>query len=110
MKTLTEAREAYRSIDGLKLEDVPAAVAYAEASSWQMGGLQTLGRLDEARQVGEAALKVTSQVLERRTGDMSALRAEGLILNSLSGIEWTDLHMRKALEWVDRMRAIGRRS
>ena len=43
-RTLAEAREAYRSIDGLKLDDVPAAVAYAEASSWQMSALQSLGR------------------------------------------------------------------
>ncbi len=43
-KTLEEAREAYRSIDGLKLDDLPAAVAYAEASGWQMNALQSLGR------------------------------------------------------------------
>jgi tetratricopeptide (TPR) repeat protein len=29
---------------------------------------------------------------------MSALRAEGLIVDSMSSIEWTDLHLRKALE------------
>ena len=98
VKTLADAREAYRSIDGLKVDDVPAAVAYAEASSWQMQALQAVGRLDESRQVGEAALKVTAQVLERRPGDMSALRAEGLILDSIAGADWTDLHVRKALE------------
>jgi tetratricopeptide (TPR) repeat protein len=31
---------------------------------------------------------------------MSALRAEGLILETLSGAEWTDLHLRKALDMI----------
>jgi len=97
VKTLAASRDAYRGIAGLKLDDMPAATAYAEASSWQMGALQNLGRLDEVRQVGDDALNVTHQVLERRPGDMSALRAEGLILDGLSGVEWTDLHVRKAL-------------
>jgi tetratricopeptide (TPR) repeat protein len=96
--TLAEAREAYRSIDGLTLGDIPSAVAYAEASAWQVSALQSAGRPDDARHVAEAALKVTGQVLEKRPGDMSALRAEGLIVDSMSSIEWTDLHLRKALE------------
>ncbi len=98
VKTLKEARDAYRSIDALKLDDVPAATAYAEASSWQMTALSNLGRFDELRQTGDDALKVTRQVLERHPGDMSALRSEGLILDVLAGVEWTDLHVRKALE------------
>src|SRR5439155_22548466 len=51
VKTLDEAPEAYRSIDGLKLDDLPSAVAYAEASAWQMSALQALGQYDQARQV-----------------------------------------------------------
>ena len=98
IKTLADAREAYRSIDGLKLDDIPAAVAYAEASSWQLSALQSLDRLDEARQVAESALAVTGQILEKRPDDMLALRAEGLIINSLASVEWSDLHIRKALE------------
>ncbi len=62
-----------------------------------MAALQNLGRFGELRQVGDDALKVTRLVLERRPGDMSALRAEGLILDTLTGAEWTDLHLRKAL-------------
>lgn len=62
-----------------------------------MSALQNLGRLGELRQVGDDALKVTRHVLERRPGDMSALRAEGLILDTLLSAEWIDLHLRKAL-------------
>ena len=95
--TLAKSRDAFRGIDGLKLDDLPAASAYAEASAWQMGALQNLGRFADLRKVGDDAYRVTRQVLERRPGDMSALRAEGLILGTLSGVEWTDLHIRKSL-------------
>ena len=97
VETLAQARDAYRGIDGLKLDDLPAATAYAEASSWQMAALQNLGRFSELRKIGDDALKVTREVLQRRPGDMSALRAEGLILDTLLGAEWTDLHVHKAL-------------
>jgi hypothetical protein len=95
--TLAKARDAFGGIDGLKLDDLPAASAYAEASAWQMVALQNLGRFADLRKVGDDAHRVTRQVLERRPGDMSALRAEGLILGTLSNVEWTDLHIRKSL-------------
>jgi hypothetical protein len=101
VETLTQAREAYRSVDGLK-DDLPAAAAYAEASSWLMSALQNLGRLDEVRQIGEDGSKVARQVLERRPGDMAALRAEGLMLGTLAGVEWTDLHLHKAVGLIRR--------
>ncbi|HET8875795.1 MAG TPA: hypothetical protein VFO53_05650 [Casimicrobiaceae bacterium] len=95
--TLEKSRDAFAGIDGLKLDDLPAADGYAEASAWQMAALQNLGRFDDVRKVGDGAHKVTRQVLERRPGDMSALRAEGLILGTLGNVEWIELHMRKAL-------------
>jgi hypothetical protein len=95
--TLEKSRDAFSGIDGLKLDDLPAASGYAEASAWQMEALQSLGRFDEVRKVGDDAYKVTRQVLERRPGDMSALRAEGLMLGTMSNVEWTELHIRKSL-------------
>ena len=95
--TLEEARKTFRSIDDLKLDDLPAAVAYAEASAWQVNALQTLGRSDQVRAVGADALKVTGQVLEKRPGNMSALRARALMADGLSATEGFDLHLRKAL-------------
>jgi len=97
VETLAQARDAFERIDGLKLDDLPAATAYAEASAWQISALQTVGRIDEVRRVGDAALQVTRKVLERRPGDMLALRSEGLIVSALSGTEWNDLHVRAAL-------------
>ncbi len=53
VKTLDAARAALSSIDGLKLGDLPAAAAYAEASGWEVNALQALGRDDETRRVAE---------------------------------------------------------
>ena len=93
---LEEARKAYKSIDNLALDDLPAAVGYAESSAWQMSALQDLGRMDQVRKVGDEALRVTGQVLEKRPGNMSALRARALTLDTLSTAEGFDLHTRKA--------------
>jgi Novel STAND NTPase 1 len=97
VKTLDQARDAYRSIDGLKLDDLPSAVAYAEAAGWEVNALQALGRMDEARKVGEDGLRVAGQAIDKRPGHMLALRAHALLSDSLGGIEGTDLHLRKAL-------------
>ena len=102
VKTLEEAREVDRSIAGLKLDDVPAAVAYAEASAWQASALQNLGRFDALRTVADEALKVTGAMLTAQPGNMSALRSEGLLLSNLSAAEWTDLHVRRAVELAER--------
>jgi tetratricopeptide (TPR) repeat protein len=107
VKTLEAARAAYRgigSLDGPKLDDLPAAVAYAEASAWQMSALQSLGRFDEVRNVGEDALRVTGQVLDQRPGNMSALRARGLIGGALESVEGQSLHIRKALALAEQER------
>lgn len=94
--TLGKARQAYRSIDGLKLDDLPAAVGYAEASAWQIAALQNLGRFDQVKKVGEDAVTVAEQVLAKRPGNMSALRARALTVDTLSIVEGFDLHLRKA--------------
>ena len=98
--TLAQARDAFQRIDDLKLDDLSSATAYAEASAWQLDALQSLGRTAEIRRVGDAALQVTRSVLDRRPGDMLALRAEGLILGVLLSAEWNELHMRAALDHV----------
>ena len=94
--SLEEARNAYKGIAALSLDDLPAAVGFAEACAWQMTALQNLGRTDQIRKVGEEAMKVAGQVLERRPGNMSALRARALTVDTLSAAEGFDLHLRKA--------------
>src|SRR3989441_6516933 len=97
VRNLEDSREAFRSIDDLKLADLPSAVAYAEATAWEVGPLVSLGRVDQARRVGEDAIRVAGEVLEKRPGHMSALRARALLVDSLASAETNDLHNRKAL-------------
>ncbi len=97
VKTLEEARETYRSIDGLKLADLPSAAAYAEATSWQVSAFQSMGRHDDARSVGEQGAQVAGQVLDKRPGHMGAIRSRALISNSLADAELDSLHLRKAI-------------
>jgi len=96
-KTLEEAREIQRGIDGLKVGDLPSAAAYAEATGWLVGALQALGRHDEARRVGEEGLSVAGQVLEKRPGHMGAIRARALMEGSLAQSEVDRLHVGKGL-------------
>src|SRR6266536_2888291 len=98
VKTLEGARQSFRSIDDLKLEDLPSAAAYAEASAWEVNALQALGRAEETQRVGEDAIRVAGQVLEKRPGHMPALRARALLLESLAGAGFLDMHVRQAFE------------
>ena len=100
--TLDKAREANRSIANLELTDVPAAVAYAEASSWQAGALGNLGQLDRLRVVAQEGLEVSDKVLAVQPGNMSARRAQALTFDNLVSAEVTEMHFRKALEWAKR--------
>jgi len=97
VKTLEEARQAFRSIDGLQLVDLPSAAAFAEASAWEINALQSLGRHDDARRIGDEANKIATQVVEKRPGHMGAIRARALMADSLASTEQDSLHLAKAL-------------
>jgi tetratricopeptide (TPR) repeat protein len=101
VKSLDDAREAYRSIDGLKLGDLPSAAGFAEASAWQVEALQDLGRTDDARRVGAEAAKVAGQVVDLRPGHMVAIRARALISDSLAAAELNSLRLGKAVALSD---------
>jgi len=95
LATLETARETYKSIDGL--QDLWSAALYAETTGWKMEALGSLGRRQEARRIGEETLPVVTQVLERRPGDMMAMRARALILAGLADIDGDDLRMAQTL-------------
>ncbi len=97
VKSLDVARETYRSIDGLAYDDLASATGYAEASGWQMEALRALGRVDDAKRVGEDAVQVATKVLEKRPAYIGALRARALVTSNLSDIEADELHLAKAL-------------
>jgi hypothetical protein len=97
VNALESAREAYRSIDGLKLEDLSAAAGYAEATAWQMEALGGLGQDEAARGNGGEALAISTRILEKRPAHMGALRSRALVANNLGGAEVELMHLRKAL-------------
>jgi tetratricopeptide (TPR) repeat protein len=101
-KSLQSAREAFRAIDQLKLEDLAAAAAFAESTSWLMDALQGLGRQEEARTLGEEAYKVTEQVLERRPGHMMALRSHALLASNLGETAVYEMRLKDALRYFER--------
>ena len=101
MKSLEEARDASRSIDGLKLGDLSAAASYTEATAWQMEALNALGREAEASRIGEEAARVAGQILDKRPAHMGALRARGLINSNLAQIQSDKLRYREALALTD---------
>jgi hypothetical protein len=101
VKNLEVAREMFRSIDGLKLGDLPSAAAFAEATAWQVQAFQSLGRHDEARRVGGEGAATAAQVIEKRPGHMPAIRARALISDSLGGSEMDSLRLGKALPMLE---------
>jgi len=101
IKTLESAREAYRSIDGLKLDDLSSAAGYAEATGWQIEALRNLGRNEDAKRNGEEAAHVAAQVLDKRPAHMGALRAHGILLGTLADIEADNLQVRKSQALAD---------
>ena len=99
--TLEEARKTLASIDQLRMTDLSAAAAYAEATSWQVQSLVRLGRGEEAQRVGKEGLAVAAQVLEKRPGHMQALRAQGLITSPLVSLLTEEMHLAEALAMSD---------
>jgi hypothetical protein len=95
--SLETARQDFRSIADLSLDNLPSAAAYAEASAWQVSGLRSLGRQGDAEQVGEAAAQLAAQVLEKRPGHLQALRAHALINSTLGEAEADALHLTPAV-------------
>ncbi len=112
VKTLETSREAYRSIDDLKLTDLSAATGYAESTAWQMSALVDLQRFAESRQRGEEAIRIASEVLARSPGHKLALRALALTRSTLADLEAITLNTSKAVslssasarDWEDYLR------
>jgi len=101
VKTLESAREAFKNIDGLKLEDLSSAAGYAEATAWQMEALRNLGRNEDAKRNGEEAAAVAAKILEKRPAHMGALRAHSILVSNLADIEADSLQLRKAQVLAD---------
>jgi tetratricopeptide (TPR) repeat protein len=101
VKWLDRSREAFRSIDGLKLDDLAAAAGFAEATSWKVDALSAMGRTDEVVATAEEGRKVASAILDKRPGYMGALRSRALLSSGLAQYSTAELKPRAALAYAD---------
>ncbi len=97
---LQKTRETFREIDGLRLNDLASAAGYAEATGWLMDAFDSANRAQDARRVGEQAIKVASAVLEKQPGHMQALRSRALIANGLARGATFNLAPRRGLDFA----------
>jgi len=97
VKWLDRSREAFRGIDGLKLDDLASAAGFAEATGWKVDALNDLGHTSDLVATGEEGIRVASAVLDKRPGHMGALRSRGLLTSALASYESRDLKPRAAV-------------
>jgi tetratricopeptide (TPR) repeat protein len=97
VKWLDRSREAFRSIDGLKLGDLAAAAGFAEATAWKVDALNDLGRSADLAAAADEGIRISSAVLEKRPGHMGALRSRGLLYSGLASAELRELRPRPAV-------------
>jgi len=90
------------------LSSIEMGAAYAEAGASEVAALQSLGRNDEARRVGEDAVALADKVLERRPGYRLALHAQQVIEISLTGVAQNDLNPAEAIRIATRAVQISR--
>jgi hypothetical protein len=101
---LEDAREVWRSIDGLK-DDADAGANYAIASAWLVEALGRMGRDDEARRAGNDGRRAATLVLERNPTHMLALRGRALITSGLAEIEDRQFRLAQAQALAEAARA-----
>ena len=99
--TFEEARAVLRGIDDLRMTDLTAAAAYAEATAWQVHALARLGREEDAKRAGKEGMTVATHVLEKRPGHMQALRAQTLFGTPLATIFRGEMQLAEALAMSD---------
>jgi hypothetical protein len=99
---LDASRDAFRRIDGLRVNDLSSAAGFAEASGWQAEAFFTLGRPDEAKRTATEGAQAAQGVLQRAPYHMQALRSEGLAHAMIAAVELDRLHMRAAEEALQR--------
>jgi len=79
------------------LSDLDMGAYYAEACSWAVQALESLGRYDEAQRSGEDCMALADQVLERRPGYRLALHAQGVLASILVSVAQDELDPKAAM-------------
>ena len=91
VRTEREVMRIATDLGARKLSDLDMGAYYAEAGAWAVQALESLGRYDEARRMGEDSMALADQVLERRPGYRLALHAQGVIAGVLVAVAQDEL-------------------
>ncbi|HLY51834.1 MAG TPA: hypothetical protein VKQ31_02385, partial [Steroidobacteraceae bacterium] len=97
LATEEEVMQVAADLGARDLRDLDMGAYYAEAAGWRVTALESLGRYEDARRIGEEGLKVADGVLERRPGYRLALHAEGITISVLGQVAQDELDPREAL-------------
>jgi hypothetical protein len=97
VRTEREVMKVAEGLGGRDLRDLDMGAYYAEAGGWAGTGLESLGRLAEARRISEDCLTVAQGVLDRRPGYRLALHAEQILTGTLVSVAQDELDPKQAL-------------
>lgn len=73
LATCDEALKVLAGLGALDLSDLDAAASWADTADTKSGGLQALGRIDDAQKLEQQVFTMTEKVLARRPGDLHSL-------------------------------------
>src|SRR5207237_1317806 len=97
VRTEREVMRIATDLGARSLSDLDMGAYYAEACSWAVQALESLGRYDEARRMGEDGMGLADQVLERRPGYRLALHAQGILAGVLVSVATDELDPKAAM-------------
>ena len=95
-----QARMLAEALGAKNPEHLDMGALYAEAGAWEVNGLASVGRRDEARRVGADAVATAEKVLEMRPGYRLALHAEQVVIGGLGNAAGDDLNPLEGLRYA----------
>ena len=99
--TYERAMQDFAAIGARDLSNPAAASRYVQAAAWRVDVLGNLGQVDPARTLGAEAVRISSELLDRQPGHLTALYARALARNFLAGIESTQGALARAQALLD---------
>ena len=97
-----KAMQIDEALGGKDPANVDQAAQYAELAAWDISALVNLGRNDEARQIGNAAVALSDKILERRPGNRLTMHAEQVLISVLANVASNDMNAAEALRVANR--------
>jgi hypothetical protein len=97
-----KAMQIDEGMGGKDPANVDLAAQYVELAAWDANALASLGRNDEARQVGNEAVVLADKVLEQRPGNRLAMHGEQVLVSVLTNVASNDLNAAEALRVANR--------